>query len=91
MTKSSPKPAKMSRFAEEEMSMKSVISQIVVALDKAEKIRATSIVYNGEDILFHLSDGESPGQERPASSDEIEKWLTANDPDNPTRKGHSSS
>jgi hypothetical protein len=71
--------------------MKSAVFQIIMALDKTERIRATSISYNGENILFHLDGGE-PKETDPASpSTEIEKWLTANDPDQTPGKGYSPS
>lgn len=69
--------------------MRSVIQQIVFALDKADRLRVVSIIYNGEDVLFQMSDGELRKPVKSTPVDEVEKWLAANDPDNTPGKGHS--
>lgn len=63
------------------MSMKTVVSQIVMALDKTDSTHLTRIVYNGEEVLFLTNHAgtDGPGTSPPIT-DEVDEWLRNNDP-----------
>ena len=61
--------------------MKSVLNQLVLALDRTTTIRLSEITYDGHMVRFVTMHGPANIDARPSPANEVEKWLRDHDPE----------
>jgi hypothetical protein len=57
--------------------MKSVIKQVVDAIDKSENRKLSHVTYNGEDVIFHTDASQVDGSPK-LGLDPAYEWLQKN-------------